>query len=86
MEISKLNKEYRWGLIVRKNIRIFCRSYGKGILFRLRRKIVVFLSTIIDEKHQEKSPNSYHYKYWKTYGNKNELGVEYGDNKAEESS
>ena len=84
MEISKLNKEYRLGLIARKNIRIFCRSYGKGILFPIRRKIVVFLSTLLDLEHQETYRNSSHFKYWQTYINENEK--KYGDNKAEESS
>lgn len=86
MEIKELNKEVRWGLIVRKKIRMFCRTYGSGWLFPIRQNIVIFLSTIIDEKHQEKYTNSHHYKYWETYGNENELGKEYGDNKTKESS
>ena len=72
MEINKLDKEYRWGLMLRKKIRIFCRTYGKGIWFSLRRKIVVFLDTLLDLEHQETYTHNPHYRYWQTYANSNE--------------
>ena len=52
MQYKELWYPYRWGLSTRKSLKRFASSYGSTFLF-VRRPIAVFLSTLLDENHQE---------------------------------
>lgn len=52
VQVDDLWFPYRYGLKCRKKLLRFCSSYG-GKFFKIRRPLVVFLSAILDENHQE---------------------------------
>jgi hypothetical protein len=59
-ELEDLWYPYRWGLKLRKKILYFCRHYG-GRFFKIRRPLVVFLSSLLDENSQEMFEKTPHY-------------------------
>ena len=61
MNYKELWYPYRWGLWTRKKLLHFAKSYGTWI--KMRRPIVVFLSALLDENHQETFGGTVHKSY-----------------------
>ena len=59
----------RFGLILRKYLRIFARSYGTT---RIRRALAVFIGTLLDEDHQETYSKNIHAHFLRTYAKEGE--------------
>lgn len=60
MKIDQLWFPYRWGLRLRKTLVKFSASYGSKY-FSIQRPLAVFISALLDDKHQElfdKTPHS----------------------------
>jgi len=68
MQIENLSRPYKYGLYTRRFLLKFCRSYG-STFFHIRRRVVVFLSALMDENHQERFSNTVERKNRELSGN-----------------
>ena len=62
LKVDELWWPFRYGLRLRKKLLKFCSTYGSKF-FRIRRPTVVFLSSLLDEKHQETYEGTVEYNY-----------------------
>lgn len=62
LEYREYTYPVRWGLVLRGRILNFCKSYGTT---RFRKRVVQFLSTLLDENHQETFEGTIHERYSK---------------------